>query len=49
MKYNFRSIEKKWQKYWANNNTYQTNIDLNKKKAVRIPIELLDIIKSNFK
>ena len=32
MKYNFRSIEKKWQKYWAENNTYQTNIDLLKKK-----------------
>ena len=30
MKYNFRSIEKKWQKYWADNNTYQTGIDLEK-------------------
>ena len=29
--------------------TALTFIDLNKKKAVRIPIELLDIIKSNFK
>ena len=32
MKYNFRSIEKKWQKYWADNNTYKTKIDLNKQK-----------------
>ena len=32
MKYNFRSIEKKWQKYWAKNNTYKTKIDLDKKK-----------------
>ncbi len=32
MKYNFRSIEKKWQKYWADNNTYHTSIDLLKKK-----------------
>ncbi len=32
MKYNFRSIEKKWQKYWADNNTYQTGIDLDRKK-----------------
>jgi len=32
MKYNFRSIEKKWQKYWAENNTYKAKIDLDKKK-----------------
>jgi len=32
MKYNFKSIEKKWQKYWAENNTYKTKIDLDKKK-----------------
>ena len=32
MKYNFKSIEKKWQKYWTENNTYKTKIDLDKKK-----------------
>ena len=32
MKYNFKSIEKKWQKYWTENNTYRTKIDLDKKK-----------------
>ena len=32
MKYNFKSIEKKWQKYWSDNNTYKTIIDLDKKK-----------------
>ncbi len=25
MEYNFRDIEKKWQKYWRENNTYKVN------------------------
>ena len=31
-RYNFKSIEKKWQKYWEVNNTFKTKRDLNKKK-----------------
>lgn len=32
MKYDFDAIEKKWQKYWKENRTYQVNIDRNKPK-----------------
>ena len=32
MDYNFRDIEKKWQKVWADNKTYKTGIDHNKPK-----------------
>ncbi len=32
MEYNFREIEKKWQKYWRSNKTYKTEIDHNKPK-----------------
>lgn len=32
MDYNFREIEKKWQKLWAENKTYKTNIDHSKPK-----------------
>jgi len=31
-RYNFKTIEKKWQKYWEENNTFKTKRDLNKKK-----------------
>lgn len=33
MKYNFNTIEKKWQKYWEKNLTYQVKIDKNKPKC----------------
>jgi leucyl-tRNA synthetase len=32
MEYNFSELEKKWQKYWAENNIYQTKVDLSKPK-----------------
>jgi len=32
MDYNFRDIEKKWQKAWADNKTYKTEIDYSKPK-----------------
>ncbi|MCF8232155.1 MAG: leucine--tRNA ligase [Bacteroidales bacterium] len=32
MEYNFREIEKKWQKYWEENKTFKTHIDHNKPK-----------------
>lgn len=32
MEYNHREIEKKWQKFWAENKTYKTEIDHNKPK-----------------
>ncbi|UKJ07031.1 leucine--tRNA ligase [Solitalea lacus] len=32
MEYKFRDIELKWQKYWAENQTYKVDIDLNKPK-----------------
>ncbi|MBN2173626.1 MAG: leucine--tRNA ligase [Bacteroidales bacterium] len=32
MEYNHRGIEKKWQKYWAENKTYKTVIDYSKPK-----------------
>ncbi len=32
MKYNFREIEKKWQDYWENNNTFSVKIDHSKPK-----------------
>ena len=31
-RYNFKTIEKKWQKYWEENNTFKTKKDFNKKK-----------------
>ena len=27
MEYNFNEIEKKWQQYWKDNNTYKVDID----------------------
>lgn len=33
MEYNFREIEKKWQKYWAVNKTFKTEIDHSKPKC----------------
>ena len=30
-KYNFKVIEKKWQKHWTENNSFKTKVD-NKKK-----------------
>jgi leucyl-tRNA synthetase len=32
LKYNFNEIEKKWQKYWAENRTFHAEIDTNKPK-----------------
>lgn len=32
MEYNFREIEQKWQKYWIDNKTYKTDINLKKQK-----------------
>ncbi|MDR2971145.1 MAG: leucine--tRNA ligase [Bacteroidales bacterium] len=32
MEYNFREIEKKWQKFWRENNVYKTEIDHSKPK-----------------
>ena len=32
MEYNFREIEKKWQKIWVDNHTYQVNADASKQK-----------------
>lgn len=32
MEYNFREIEKKWQKYWKENNIYKVDINKNKPK-----------------
>ncbi|MDR0371435.1 MAG: leucine--tRNA ligase, partial [Prevotellaceae bacterium] len=32
MEYNFRKIEKKWQAYWNEHNTYKTEMDSNKPK-----------------
>jgi leucyl-tRNA synthetase len=32
MEYNFSNIEKKWQKYWQDNNTYKVDIDTAKPK-----------------
>ena len=31
MEYNFSEIEKKWQNYWKDNNTYKTEEDKSKK------------------
>ena len=31
-RYNFNSIESKWQKYWKDNNYFQTKTDKSKKK-----------------
>ena len=31
-RYNFRKIETKWQKYWKDNKSFSSHIDLNKKK-----------------
>ena len=31
-RYNFKAVEKKWQKYWQENNFFKSKIDLNKKK-----------------
>ncbi len=31
-RYNFRSIEEKWQRYWSDNNIFKTKIDNSKKK-----------------
>ena len=32
MEYNFKEIEKKWQKYWRDNKTYQVEVDHSKPK-----------------
>ena len=31
-RYNFKSIEKKWQKLWEENKSFKANVDLDKKK-----------------
>ena len=31
-RYNFNTVEAKWQKYWEDNNTFQSKKDKNKKK-----------------
>ena len=35
MDYNFQEIEKKWQNYWDENETYKTSDDFSKKKFYR--------------
>ena len=32
MKYDFKSIERKWQNYWSKNKTFKTVVDKNKPK-----------------
>ena len=34
-RYNFNTIEKKWQKFWDENQTYKTSIDKKKKEVLR--------------
>lgn len=34
MEYNFREIEKKWQKIWVDNHTYQVNEDASKQNSM---------------
>ena len=31
-RYNFKTIEEKWQKFWSEKKTFSTKIDKNKKK-----------------
>ena len=31
-RYNFKSIEEKWQKFWDDNNSFKSEIDKSKKK-----------------
>ena len=31
-RYNFKTVEEKWQKFWDKNKTFKTKIDKNKKK-----------------
>ena len=31
-RYNFKSVESKWQNFWEKNNTFKTEVDRNKKK-----------------
>ena len=31
-RYNFKTVEKKWQEFWSKNKTFKSNIDKNKKK-----------------
>tara|TARA_Y100000996_G_scaffold389734_1_gene350383 strand:+ start:237 stop:347 length:111 start_codon:yes stop_codon:yes gene_type:complete len=33
-KYNFKVIEKKWQKHWAENNSFKTKVDEKKKNFI---------------
>ena len=33
-RYNFKSIEDKWQKFWEKNKSFKTQIDKNKKKFI---------------
>lgn len=36
MDYNFREIEKKWQKYWEENKTFKTKDDFSNPKKVYV-------------
>jgi leucyl-tRNA synthetase len=31
-RYNFKTVEKKWQNFWDNNKTFVAHVDKNKKK-----------------
>ena len=42
MEYNFREIEKKWQKRWVENKTYQVTEDETKKKFYVLNQKLMD-------
>ncbi len=41
MPYNPKEIEPKWQKYWEDNKTFRTEIDLNKEKYYDISSKFL--------
>ena len=31
-RYNFKSVENKWQKFWEENNSFKSKLDLSKEK-----------------
>ena len=40
-RYNFKTIEEKWQKFWEKEKTFSTKIDKNKKKFIWGMLEII--------
>ena len=44
-RYNFKTVEEKWQNYWHKNKSFKTDLDKNKKNFTALKCFLIPLVK----